>query len=279
MSAGQVFTATMRVTLDDLKLNWGEVTGTIKNFIINIVKKSGAGGVVVGLSGGIDSSVTVTLCVKALGPERVYGLIMPDTTITPEADVEDALELARSLNIRHDLIDIHLIYKAYSENIPVYSENATIANGNLRARIRMSLLYYYANRFNYLVAGTGDRSEILIGYFTKYGDGGVDFLPIGCLYKTQVRMLGAYLGLPERIVHKPSSPRLWRGHEAEKELGMKYEDIDLVLYSIFDLGIKPEDVPKVTGVSRDIVERILEMHKNSEHKRKTPPIPQIPKTR
>ncbi|HIQ03124.1 MAG TPA: NAD+ synthase [Desulfurococcales archaeon] len=272
-----MYVVSVRVTIDDLRLDWSSVVKVLESFISNCVAESGVKGVVVGLSGGVDSSVTVTLCVRALGSSRVYGLIMPDTTVTPEVDVRDAIDLARKLNIRYDVIDIHPIYSSYAKHVPAYSDEVVVANGNLRARIRMTILYYYANKFNYLVAGTGDRSEILIGYFTKYGDGGVDILPIGCLYKTQVRMLGEYLGLPKHIVYKPSSPRLWTGHEAEKELGMRYEDIDLVLYSIFDLNIPPDDVPKVTGVDKSVVKRVLEMYERSKHKRSLPPIPKIPR--
>jgi NAD+ synthase len=202
---------------------------------------------------------------------------MPDPEVTPEADVEDAVSLARALNVRYNVINIAPIVDAYKGAIPVYEseEKDKVPLGNLRARIRMTLLYYYANKLDYLVLGTGDRSEILIGYYTKYGDGGVDIAPLAVLYKSQVRKLALHLGLPERIALKPSSPRLWRGHEAEKELGVSYEQVDLVLHSKLDLGYAEEEIPEATGVPEAVVRRILEMYRRSEHKRvgvKTPEV-------
>ena len=132
-----------------------------------------------------------------------------------------------------------------------------------------------ANKYNYIVVGTSDKSELLLGYFTKYGDGGVDILPIGCLYKTQVRALGKYLGIPGRIIAKPSSPRLWPGHLAEEELGFKYEDVDPVLYALFDLKLPIEETVYKTGKSIEFVKKIYEIVQKNEHKRKTPPVPSI----
>ncbi|RLE52976.1 MAG: NAD(+) synthetase, partial [Candidatus Methanomethylicota archaeon] len=191
-------------------------------------------GVVVGLSGGLDSTVTAYLCVNALGSESVLGLIMPDPEVTPKQDVDDAILVAERLGIKYYLIDISRIIKAFSNSIPNFSFEAKVPVGNLRARVRMCLLYYYANLEGRMVVGTGDKSELLLGYFTKYGDGGVDVLPIGDLYKTQVRMLGKYLGIPERIIKKPSSPRLWKGHLAEEELGLTYDIIDPILHLLVD---------------------------------------------
>ncbi|WFO75485.1 NAD+ synthase [Desulfurococcaceae archaeon MEX13E-LK6-19] len=266
-----------RITISDL-LNFdiNTVENTIKEFIREIIENSGAKGVVIGLSGGVDSSTAAALAVKALGNNRVHGLIMPDPRTTPEADVKDAIDLAKKLGINYTIIDISKIYDSFAENIPFFNADHNIACGNLRARIRMILLYYYANLNNYLVLGSGDRSEILIGYFTKYGDGATDLMPLGCLYKTQVRHLAKYLGIPEKIYNKPSSPRLWPGHMAEEELGMKYTEIDLVLYSLFDLGLKPEEIPEATGISIEKVQKIIELHRKSRHKRGTPPIPSLP---
>lgn len=266
-----------RVTLNNLlNFNIELVENTIMEFIRSIVDNAGAKGVVVGLSGGVDSSTTAVLAVKALGRDRVYGLIMPDPNVTPKDDVEDALELAQRLGIKHTIIDISKIYSSYATNLPFFNNKHNLACGNLRARIRMNILYYFANLNNYLVIGSGDRSEILIGYFTKYGDGATDLMPLGCLYKTQVRHLAKHLGIPKKIIDKPSSPRLWPGHMAEEELGMKYTEIDLILYSLFDLNMDPKEVPKATGISMDKVEKIILLHKKSRHKRRPPPIPKIP---
>ncbi len=263
----------MPITLEKLtNLNFEYVVSTICDFIRQKVEESRCKGIVIGLSGGIDSSVTAFLSVRALGKDKVLGLIMPYVT-TPREDVEDAIKVAEMLGIQYKIIDITKIRDAYASSIPDFDEKDRVPAGNLLPRIRMTLLYYYANKYNLLVAGTGDRSELLIGYFTKYGDGGVDILPIGCLYKTQVRALGRYLGVPDRIVTKPSSPRLWPGHLAEEELQLKYETIDLVLHCIFDLGLSVDDTVKETGISRDIVLKVLSMYERSKHKRSLPPAP------
>ncbi len=162
---------------------------TIVSFIKRQVEESQTDGAVLGLSGGIDSSVTAYLCVEALGSRRVMGLIMPDLRATPEEDVKDARLVASELCMETKEIDVAPIHKAYMKSL----EPNRLAEGNLRARIRMSLLYYHANLLNRLAVGTGDRSEMLLGYFTKYGDGGVDVLPIADLYKTEVRRLGEVL--------------------------------------------------------------------------------------
>ncbi|MEM4416688.1 MAG: NAD+ synthase [Nitrososphaerota archaeon] len=205
------------LTLTDL--DYKSVEKGLVSFISDYVERAGAEGVVVGLSGGVDSSVVATLCVRAVSRERVLGLIMP-AGFTPAEDVEDARWLASWLQIRHKIIPIDPIVSAYASQLGVDIErpDSRLAYANLRARIRMSILYFHANLLNYLVAGTGDKSEILIGYFTKYGDGGVDFLPLAGLYKTQLRQLAKSLGLPDRIAFKPSSPQLYPGHKAVDEI-------------------------------------------------------------
>ncbi len=271
-----------KVSIEDVvKLDYEGLMQLLTSFIRDVVNNAGAKGVVVGVSGGVDSATTLALSVKALGKDRVYALIMPDSTVTPQRDVEDAQSLVNSLGVKWYQVDIAPIVDVYKSSIPVYEgeEKDLIPLGNLRARIRMTLLYYHANKLNLLVAGTGDRSEILIGYFTKYGDGAVDFLPIGSIYKSQVRRLALKLGVPESIALKPSSPRLWRGHEAEKELGMKYEEIDVILYSIFDLGMTPKEAAEATGLPLEKVLRVVEMYEKSKHKRSLPPAPPIEEVR
>ncbi len=270
----------MSITIKKLlELSWIDIVDSITGFIKEYLIKAKANGFVIGLSGGVDSSTTLALAVKAVGSDRVYAVIMPDSRITPKEDVEDAEDVARRFNVPYSIVYIDKIYDVFKKTIPWFSLEDNIANGNIRARTRMIILYYYANRYNHLVLGTSDRSEILIGYFTKYGDGAVDLLPLGALYKTQVRRLALELGIPENIAYKPSSPRLWPGHEAEEELGMSYEEIDLILYSLFDLGLDPGDVSRETGLSIDKVYRVLDMHRRSRHKRSLPPIPCIPSIR
>ncbi|MEM4848776.1 MAG: NAD(+) synthase, partial [Ignisphaera sp.] len=180
-----------------------------------------------------------------------------------------AIDLAEKLSVKYHVIDISETIEKFKNLIPIYEddEKDMLPLGNLRARIRMCILYYYANKLGYLVLGSTDRSEYLIGYFTKYGDGAADVAPLAILYKTQVREFAKHLGVPQNIVLKPSAPRLWRNHLAEKELGVKYEDVDLVLSAYIDLGIPYEYIPEVTGVNIDKVNKILNMYRSSTHKR------------
>ncbi|HDJ66770.1 MAG TPA: NAD+ synthase [Nitrososphaeria archaeon] len=257
------------------ELNYDEVAEKIINFIQERVEEADANGAVVGASGGLDSSVVLVLSVKALGAGRVVALIMPDLSVTPIQDIEHAVQLAKLLGVRYYVVDVRRIYNSYSDIMPFYASDALIPNGNLRARIRMTVLYYYANLRNLLVCGTGDKSEILLGYFTKYGDGAADLLPIADLYKTQVREFARKLDLPKSIIEKPSSPRLWPGQTAEKELGATYDEIDKILYLHVELGKKIEEIIDQTGIESEKVRAIVERFHRSEHKRRLPPIAKI----
>ena len=237
-------------------------------FIKRKVEESEAEGAILGISGGIDSAVTAYLCVEALGSRRVMGLIMPDLRATPDQDVKDAKLVASELCIETKEIDVAPIHKAYVKSL----ESSRLAEGNLRARIRMSLLYYHANLMNRLVVGTGDRSELLLGYFTKYGDGGVDILPIADLYKTEVRRLGEALGINRRIVAKRSSPRLWPGHIAESEIGMSYETVDRLFKLKFEEGLGVDAIAAKMKLSQTKLNAILAKYQASEHKRQMPEI-------
>ncbi len=263
----------MMLTLESLEINSKRVVASICDYTKEFIRKAGAKGVVIGISGGVDSSTTAALMVRALGKNRVLGLLLPEEGVTPKEDIDDARELVNLLGIRWEEVEISTIVKRYLHILP--KSNDVLAEGNLKPRIRMTILYYYANSLNYLVAGSGDRSELLIGYFTKYGDGGVDFLPIGRLFKTQVRQLALYLGIPERIAQKPSSPRLWKGHLAEKELGISYEEIDLILHALFDLKLSIKEASEETGLNESKVLTVLSMYEKSKHKREAPPVAPI----
>jgi NAD+ synthase len=257
--------------LQATEFDHSSVKRRVVSFIKKKVEESQAEGAVLGISGGIDSAVTAYLCVEALGSRRVMGLIMPDLRATPDEDVRDAKLVASELCIEVKEIDVAPIHKAYMKSL----ESNRLAEGNLRARIRMSLLYYHANLTNRLVVGTGDRSELLLGYFTKYGDGGVDILPIADLYKTEVRRLGEALGINRRIVAKRSSPRLWPGHIAEEEIGSTYDVVDQVFKLKLEEGLTTSAVAARLKLSRPKLDAILAKYKASEHKRQMPEICKI----
>jgi len=270
-----------RVTLEDIAgIDYGFVEGYLREFLSRELRESGRKGYVLGLSGGLDSSTALAIAARSVERERILALIMPDPDVTPQSDVDDALSLARALGVKYHVINISPIIEVFKGAIPIYESEEVdrVPLGNLRARVRMCLLYYYANKLDYLVLGTSDRSELMIGYYTKYGDGAADIAPLVVLYKTQVRRFALHLGLPERIAFKPSAPRLWRDHEAEKELGISYDQIDLVLYAKLDLGYSESEIPMVTGVPEQVVRRVIEMYERSAHKRlgvKTPDLEPI----
>ena len=252
-------------------IDFAETVEEVYSFIRSIVGDSK--GVVLGLSGGVDSSVTATLCVKALGSDRVLALLMP-LSFTPKSDVEDALFLAKWLNIDYRVIPIDNIVEAFLSILPYDPLNPVykIPTANLRARVRMLILYYYANLYGLLVAGSSDKSEILIGYYTKYGDGAADFLPIAHLYKTQVRSLAKWLGIPERIAFKPSSPQLYAGHKVTDELPVDYQVLDRILVGLFEYKLKPSEIAEKLKIPEDIVFNIVKRYKSTSHKRKLPPM-------
>lgn len=242
--------------------DYASITETIEKFLSNQVEKSHANGVILGLSGGIDSAVLAYICKRKL-KDKTLALIMPDTAITPNSETEDAMKMIALTGIEYKLIDIKPIINEYA----MYLEPNEKSRGNLRARVRTNILYYYANSKNYLVLGSSDKSEHMIGYFTKFGDGASDITPIISLYKLQVREIAKYLGVPENIISKKSSPHLWKEHEAEKELGVPYEEIDSILYCLFEKKLTIEETEKITQIDREIIEKIHRLNTNSEHKR------------
>jgi NAD+ synthase len=252
----------------DLRIQAREEADRIASFIERVVREANAHGVVVALSGGIDSAVVGALCVKALGKEKVFGLLLPSDH-TPREDERDAKALADSWGIRTKRIPISKVANEVIRSAGL--DGTRIARANTEARMRMMILYYYANTLGYLVAGTGDKSEALLGYFTKWGDGGVDFLPIAHLYKTQVRELGAHLGLPSEVLTKPPSPQLWLGHKATDEIPAEYDKLDVALHWLFDQKSTLARAASMAGVSANVVRRALEMHSRTEHKRSLPP--------
>jgi NAD+ synthase len=250
------------------RIDAAKETARAVSFVRKIVRGASANGVVLGLSGGIDSSVVGALCVRALSKTRVVGLVMPSDH-TPAKDVKDALSMAGSWGIRTEEVPISRHVKLLTASAKI--KGTRIALANVEARVRMIILYYYANTLGHLVAGTGDKSEALLGYFTKMGDGGVDFLPIAHLYKTQVRQLGTYLGIPKSVVEKPASPQLWAGHKASDEIPADYDKLDVVLYRLFERNESPHDAAMAARLPDSVAKEALEMNRKSEHKRSLPP--------
>ena len=238
------------------------ITENIERFLSEQIEKNNSKGLILGLSGGIDSAVLAYICKRKL-QDKTLALIMPDTSITPKSETEDALKMIALTGIEYKLIDIKPIVNEYS----MYLEPNEKAKGNLRARVRTNMLYYYANAKNYLVLGSSDKSEYMIGYFTKFGDGASDITPIISLYKLQVREIAKHIGVPENIIAKKSSPHLWKDHEAEKELGISYEEIDSILYCMLEKKLTIGEIEQNTQISKETIEKIRQLHINSEHKR------------
>ncbi len=248
--------------------------GSVEKEICDFIRREAGGRrLVLGLSGGVDSAVTAALAARAVGREGVLALLMSEEGSTLKEDMDDAAGLAAMLGIRCMRIDITGAAKAVIEAAGFRGDR--VAEGNVKARIRMVFLYYVANAENRLVVGCGDRSELLTGYFTKYGDGGVDMLPIGGLYKSQVKDMARHLGLPEGIAMKASSPSLWPGHRAEDELGMDYPTIDLVLHLRVDRGYDLEGIVRELGTERRRTEVILRRIDENAHKLRPPPVARI----
>ena len=232
-----------------------KLTQWIKEQVLE-AKKTGT---VVGLSGGIDSAVVAVLC-KRVFPDTTLAVIMP--CYSNKMDVIHAYKVAQKFDIRTELINLETAYDSLLKLFPQeedYHTNDKLAQANIKPRLRMITLYYLATQQNYIVVGTGNRSEIAIGYYTKYGDGGVDILPLGNLVKRQVNELAKYLEIPREIINKPPSAGLWEGQTDEGEMGLTYNELDRYL---------------TTGEADDIVKRrIAAMAAGSAHKRAMPQIP------
>ena len=243
----------------------------IESFIAHQVEASGRKGVVLGLSGGVDSALVARLCADAVGPQRVLALGLPEGQ--GGKDMADARGYAAALGVGFRVVDIAPLVAPFEAALkPRKSDRVT--RGNLRARARMVVLYFVANAEGRLVMGTGNKSELLCGYFTRWGDGGVDFLPIGDLYKTQVQDMARHLGIPESIVDKPPTAGLWPGQTDEGDLGIAYDDLDRILLGI-ELQMDADAIAEKTGVRVREVRRIEALVAATSYKRKLPLIPKV----
>jgi len=233
-----------------------ELFTKLSNWLWDEVTSGGGKGVVFGLSGGIDSAVTAYICKNAF-PENSLGLIIP--CYSNKADMEDAKSLAKEIGLKYETVDMDLTYNTILDELGEMRDDRDMSLANIKPRLRMTVSYYFANTLNYFVIGTGNRSEITLGYFTKYGDGGCDLLPIGNLTKRKIYSLARSLKVSEKIIDKPPSAGLWKGQTDERELGITYEEIDNYIEG--------------KTVSSDVKQKIEDLIRKSEHKRKMPKIP------
>lgn len=218
------------------------------------VAEANGKGLVFGLSGGIDSAVVAGLSKKAF-PETSLGIIMP--CHSSPIDEEHGLLVAKSLDLRTEKVDLSNTYDQFIESINIKNTNK-LAMANIKPRLRMTTLYYFAQTYSYLVAGPSNKSEFTVGYFTKHGDSGVDLLPIASFIKTDVWKMAKYLNIPEMIIEKPPTAGLWKDQSDEEEMGFGYDVLD-------------NYIENKTG-PRNVVEKIQRMNRVSEHKRNFPPI-------
>jgi len=247
-----------------LALNAALAEAVLTSFIRDAVETSGTRGVVVGLSGGVDSSLAAALAARALGPERVHGFLLPYRTSSPESE-QDAWAVADHLSMSHRVIDISPMVDAYFDSAE--PDAAADRRGNKMARERMTILFDQAKKLDALVLGTSNKTEILLGYSTVFGDNASSLNPLGDLYKTQVWQLSRHLGLPSQVIAKAPSADLWPGQTDEDDFGFSYEMADRVLYLLFDLGLRPEEVT-AHGYDERVVRRILDLEQRFRFKRR-----------
>ncbi|MCW4052623.1 MAG: NAD+ synthase [Candidatus Bathyarchaeota archaeon] len=252
-----------------LRIDPSTIQQRITHFIIDYLDKAQAKGIVMGISGGIDSATTAGLCSIAIGGERVLGIYMPEKESQSTLDYRHSKLLAKKFLFELKIIDITEVLGKLYNAVKDYDAKDRISQGNLKARARMIILYYYANHQNRIVVGSSDKSEAMLGYFTKWGDASSDIAPIMDLYKTQVRQLALHLGVPRPIVEKPSTPGLWPGQTAEKEIGLKYEILDQILYCLSHF-IPEQTIASQLHLPVETIGRIKKRWLRAEHKRQMP---------
>ena len=259
----------------DLRLSEAELDATrdhLTTFVRETVEAAGADGAVLGLSGGIDSTLTAYLAVEALGEDGLHGLVMP-SEVNTDGNMSDAERVARELGIDYDVVEINPIVESFFDAYPEGAEDQ-MAAGNVRVRARAVLNYFVANHENRVVLGTGNRSEAMTGYFTKYGDQAVDCNPIGNLYKQQVRQLASHVGVPRDLVMKTPSAEMWLGQTDEEEMGISYDTLDAILALHVDGPLSTSATVRYLDVTEEQVARVVELVEGSEHKRHMPPAPE-----
>jgi len=252
-----------------MSLDMEETKNILMRFIRDKVEESAASGTVLGLSGGLDSAVVLKLCVDSLGKDAVHALLMPETLDDPH--FPDAEGYAKDMGVYYEVMEIGGASEKISGIFALLSKTAA---GNIKARLRMILLYTYAHKNNMIVMGTSNKSELLTGYFTKFGDGGADFMPIGDIYKTEVMELARHIGVPEKFISKPPSAALYPGQKDEEELGISYEKLDCILRCI-ERDLSDHLISENCGIEPEMSIKVRDMVEKSIHKRKMPVIPKI----
>lgn len=253
-----------------LEIDTDLVTRILTNFVREELGKVGYTRAVVGVSGGIDSALTCTIAAMALGPENVLAVRMPYRTSSP-ASLADAQLLIDQLGVPSETVDITPMVEPLFERFPDMDRRR---RGNVMARERMIILYDLSEAWHGLVIGTGNKTEILLGYTTLYGDSACAVNPIGDLYKTQVRQMAAALNIPESIRTKPPSADLWPDQTDEGEMGFSYEEVDQVLYLLFDQSYTIDEVVEL-GFTRAFVERVWQIVQRNQYKRTIPVIAKL----
>jgi NAD+ synthase len=253
-----------------LAIDPGLIRKILTEFIRSEINRSGFSRALVNLSGGIDSAVAFVLAVEALGPQNVLAIRLPYKTSSV-----DSLEHAQMLIDQFNSPSVTIPISAMVDPIIAFEpEMSEIRKGNIMARARMIIAYDQSEKFKGLVVGTGNKTEILLGYTTLYGDSACAFNPIGDLYKTQVRQLAYSLSIPEVIITKPPSADLWKGQTDEGELGFTYEEVDKLLYLLVDQRYRPEECVE-EGFEQDFVRRVFERIRKNQFKRVPPPIAKL----
>jgi NAD+ synthase len=259
----------------DLRLSEEELAATrerLVSFVRDVVDDAGAEGAVLGLSGGIDSTLTAHLAVEALGEDGLHGLTMPSAVNDPDV-MSDAERVAEDLGIEYDVVEIQPIAEAVFDAVPGAAEDRTAA-GNVYVRTRAVVNYFVANAEDRVVLGTGNRAEAMTGYFTKYGDQAVDCNPIGNLYKQQVRQLAAHVGVDRDLVMQEPTAGMWEGQTDAEEMGLDYDTVDAVLAVHVDGGLSRAATVRELDVPEEAVDRVVDLYERSAHKRAMPPAPE-----
>jgi NAD+ synthase len=248
-----------KVTSDDVQ--------NLRGFIRDCVEKTGCSGIVIGLSGGIDSAVVTKLAADTIDPAKILNVFMP-SRVTPAADYKTTKELSQIWGTEYKIVDVQPAVDALT-SVLLSDVQAPLEKGNISARCRMIVLYNLAKKRNYLVAGTSNQSELMTGYFTKFGDGACDMTPLAGTYKTEVKQIAAMIGIPQDIIDRPPSAGFWEGQTDESEMGISYDYLDAILYDM-DMDFDDDEIAEDLGIPTEKVREIRRLVASMEHKRIPP---------